>query len=137
MSNRQEVPEQTVIKWNDGDVVSGEVPIDEVQRTETIPSNVVLPNNIFKATPANGYLSHYHKDCEKEQIFRQSLGSDSLHIYRAVYADYIKIRKDHVSIFDIDTLGILTVDATIQFNRSHGYGYDFKPKVKTINNANQ
>lgn len=142
LSNKPDTPEQTIIKWEDGDVVSGEVPMDEVTTTETTPGNVILPNDIFKDMPANTPidpvvdLSHCPKDCDckKEQIFRQSPGNDSLPIYRAVYADYIKIRKDHVSIFDIDTLGTLTLDATIQFNRSHGYGYDFKPKIKTINN---
>ena len=142
LSNKQEVPEQTIIKWEDGDVVSGEVAMDEVTTTETTPSNVVLPNDIFKAMSGNTPidpvvgLSHYPKDCDgkQEQRFRQSNDNDSLHIYRAVYVDYIKIRKDHVSIFDIDTLGTLTVDASIQFNRSHGYGYDFKPRIKTISN---
>lgn len=142
LSNKQEVPEQTIVKWEEGDGISSEVSMDEVKTTETTPGDVVLPNDIFKAMPANAPidpvvdLSHCPKDCDckKEQIFRQSPGNDSIHIYRAVYADYIKIRKDHVSIFDIDTLGTLTVDATIQFNRSHGYGYDFKPKIKTINN---
>lgn len=137
-----DTPEKTVIGWNDGDVVSGEATPNEVETTEITPGNVVLPNDIFKVistnTPINPVvdLSHCPKDCDckKEVAIRQSPGNDSLHIYRAVYADYIKIRKDRVSIFDIDTLGTLTIDATIQFNRSHGYGYDFKPRVKTISN---
>lgn len=142
LSNKQEVPDQTVIQWNDGDTISGKTTPDEVKTTETTPGNVVLPNDIFKAMPANtpidlgGYLSYCPKDYDykKEQTVQQSPGNDSLHIYRAAYTDYIKIREDHVSIFDIDTLGTLTVDATIQFNRSSGYGYDFKPRIKTINN---
>lgn len=142
LSNEQEVPEQTIIKWKDGDSVSGQTTPDEVKTTETKPGNIVLPNDILKAISANTSIdsvvefSYSHKDYDytKEQTVRHNLGNDSLNIYRAVYADYIKIRKDHVSIFDIDTLGTLTVDATIQYNRSHGYGYDFKPRIKTINN---
>lgn len=143
LSNKQEVPEQTIIKWEDGDGVSGEVAMDEVTTTETIPNEVILPKDIFEQMKRTISDAAHQKllaskaidcDCNKELIVRQSPGNDSLHIYRAVYADYTKIRKDHVSIFDIDTLGTLTVDATIQFNRSHAYGYDFKPKIKTINN---
>lgn len=136
LSNKQEVPEQTIIKWEDGDRVSGRTTPDEVQTTETTPDSVILPNDIFKGITANAPTDPVVdlSDCDKGQTIRQSPGSDSLYIYRAVYADYIKIRKDHVSIFDIDTLGTLTVDNTIQFNRSHGYGYNFKPRVKTINN---
>lgn len=132
LSNKQEVPEQTIIKWEDADVVSGEVAMDEVTTTETTPIDVILPKDIFEQKPL--VTKAKDCDCQKELIVRQSPSNDSLHIYRAVYADYIKIRKDHISIFDIDTLGTLTLDATIQFNRSHGYGYDFKPKIKTINN---
>lgn len=143
LSNKQEVPEQTIIKWEDGDGISGEASMDEVTTTETIPDEVILPKDIFEqmkrtisdaAHPKPLATKTQDCDCKKEGVIRQSPGNDSLHIYRAVYADYIKIRKDHVSIFDIDTLGTLTVDATIQFNRSHGYGYDFKPRVKTISN---
>ncbi len=49
-----------------------------------------------------------------------------------IIADYVKENRYSINMFDSDTLGKLTVKASVQYNALQYVGYDFIPVTKTL-----
>lgn len=93
-----------------------------------VPYEVIKPidtANIIKAVIRDGLYS---------ELFPEKIVSDTIYITKedtaTIIKDWATERRYQETLFDSDTLGRLSVDATIKYNRMSNLGYIFTPIQK-------
>ena len=77
------------------------------------------------------------KKCIEDGIYKELFPKETVYIdtTAAIVKDWATIREYNEKIFDSDTVGLLKVNAKVQYNRLSSLGYEFKPIVKNVDHT--
>lgn len=108
---------------------------------DTLPpihDSIPYPNPVAVVKPAD--TANIIKQCVKDgiytELFPEKVVTQIVEVTKddttAIMKDWATKRYYSEKVFDIDTVGKMTIDAEVQYNRLKMVGYDYRPVQKTV-----
>ena len=97
------------------------------------------PVSVTKPIDTANIIKQCVKDGIYQELFPEKIVTQIVEVTKddttAIMKDWATKRSYSEKVFDIDTVGKMTVDAEVQYNRLKMVGYDFRPVQKTVTNT--